>query len=67
MDYLLPHPNTVSRNITKYKAEAKQGLAEEIDTARSEYVSTAFTKNMTIEDYTKVSHLALTCHCITDD
>ena len=31
VDYFLPRPNTVSRNITKYEAEAKQGLAAEID------------------------------------
>ena len=46
-DYFLPRPNTVSRNITKYEAEAKQGLAAEIDNVISEYLSTAFTTYMT--------------------
>ena len=47
VDYFLPRPNTVSRNITKYEAEAKQGLAAEIDNVMSEYVSNEFTTYMT--------------------
>ena len=47
-DDLLLHPNTVSRNIFKYEAEAKQGLVVEIDTLISELVSTVFPTDITI-------------------